>query len=51
MTEAVSTGCYLVACPALNEREVCYGIEQANVVCYLMHKESGGEYALSLIHI
>lgn len=45
MTEAVSTGCYLVACPALNEREVCYGIEQANVVCYLMHKESGGEYA------
>ncbi len=45
MTEAITTGCYLVACPALNEREVCYGIDHANDVCYSMHEESGGEYA------
>ena len=45
MTEAITTGCYLVACPALNEREVCYGGDHANDVCYSMHVESGGEYA------
>jgi hypothetical protein len=42
MTEAITTGCYLVACPALNEREICYGIDHANDVCYSMHKDSGG---------
>ncbi len=37
----MTTGTYLVACPALNEREIVYGIERANDVCYAMHYESG----------
>ena len=38
------TGSYLVACPALGEREVVYGIENAADVLYSMHCESG-DYA------
>ena len=34
MPEAVTTGCYIVVCPALDEREICYGIDHANDVCY-----------------
>lgn len=45
MSEAITTGCYLVACPALNEREVVYGIERANDVCYSMHMDADGAYA------
>ena len=45
MAQGLTTGCYLVACPALNEREVCYGIQHANDVCYSMHMDSGGAYA------
>ena len=41
MTEVLTTGCYLVACPALNEREVVYGCERAHDVCFSMHNESG----------
>ena len=41
MTEAVTTGCYTVACPALNESEVVYGSERAIDVAYSMHGESG----------
>jgi len=41
MNEAVTTGCYTVACPALNEREVVYGSENAIDVAYSMHDESG----------
>jgi len=40
-TEAVTTGCYLVACPALNEREVVCGSEYAIDVAYSMHNETG----------
>tara|TARA_Y100000816_G_scaffold291802_1_gene284432 strand:+ start:635 stop:820 length:186 start_codon:yes stop_codon:yes gene_type:complete len=47
MTEAITTGCYLVACPALNEREVVYGCERAHDVCYSMHVDSGGEFAFA----
>ena len=35
MTEAITTGCYLVACPDLNEREVVYGCERAYVEDWL----------------
>lgn len=45
MPEAVTTGCYIVVCPALDEREICYGIDHANDVCYSMHRDSGGAYA------
>jgi hypothetical protein len=40
----MTTGTYLVACPALNEREIVHGIDRANDVCYAMHYESG-DYA------
>ena len=45
MPEPVTTGCYVVVCPALDEREICYGIDHANDVCYSMHRDSGGAYA------
>ena len=45
MTEAITTGSYLVACPALNERQVCYSIDHAYDVCYSMHMDSDGAYA------
>ena len=32
---------YTVACPKLDEREVCYSQEHANDVAYDMHVESG----------
>ena len=37
----MKTGTYVVACPALNEREIVYGIVRADDVCYSMHCESG----------
>lgn len=36
----MTTGTYLVACPALDEREIVYSAEQAADVCYSMHCES-----------
>ncbi len=41
----MTTGSYLVACPALDEREIVYGSERAADVCYSMHVESNGAYA------
>ena len=35
------TGHYLVACPALNEREEVSDCYQAADICYAMHQESG----------
>lgn len=32
---------YIVRCPKLDEREVCYSQEHANDVAYDMHVESG----------
>ena len=40
----MTTGQYLVACPATNEREFVYGLDRAVDVCLSMHNESG-EYA------
>ena len=37
----MTTGSYLVACPALGEREIVYGCEAAADICYSMHEESG----------
>ena len=37
----MTTGSYLVACPALGEREIVFSQEQACDVCYSMHEESG----------
>ena len=34
------TGSYLVACPALGEREIVHSAEQAADICYSMHCES-----------
>lgn len=31
---------YTVHCPALNETEVCYSMDQANDLCWSMHEES-----------
>ena len=31
---------YTVHCPALNEVEVCYTLDQANDLCWSMHEES-----------
>lgn len=31
---------YTVHCPALNETEVCYTMDQANDLCWSMHEES-----------
>jgi len=45
MNESLSSGCYVVACPALNEREVCFSGKHAADVCYSMHNDSGGAYA------
>tara|TARA_Y100000004_G_scaffold6788_1_gene7726 strand:- start:495 stop:701 length:207 start_codon:yes stop_codon:yes gene_type:complete len=36
----MTTGTYLVSCPALGEREIVYGSERAADVCYSMHCES-----------
>ena len=36
----MTTGTYLVACPALDEREIVYGLDRAADVCYSMHEES-----------
>ena len=44
-TKHMTTGTYLVACPALDEREIVYGSERAADVCYSMHIESEGAYA------
>ena len=43
--QIMTTGSYLVACPALDEREIVYGAERAADVCYSMHCESEGAYA------
>ena len=38
----MTTGTYLVCCPALYEREtVVGGLDQAADICYSMHDESG----------
>ena len=38
--EHLTTGSYLVGCPALGERQVCHGLAAANDVCYSMWDES-----------
>lgn len=43
----MTTGSYLVACPALDEQEIVYGSENAADVCYSMHVESNGAYAFA----
>lgn len=40
-TKPMRTGHYLVACPALNEREEVSDCYTAADVCYAMHQESG----------
>jgi len=40
-TNAMTTGSYLVACPALGVREIVYGGDAANDACYDLHQESG----------
>ena len=40
-TNAMTTGSYLVACPALHERETVHSLDQAADVGYSMHEESG----------
>ena len=37
----LTTGQYVVACPALNERDYVMGIDEAADVCWSMHDESG----------
>ena len=37
----MTTGTYLVSCPALNETEVVWDYDRAVDVCYSMHEESG----------
>jgi len=37
----LTTGTYIVACPALDERETVCSLDQAADVCYAMHDESG----------
>ena len=43
----MTTGTYLVSCPALGEREIVYGSERAADVLYSMHCESNGAYAFA----
>ena len=40
-TNTMTTGTYLVSCPALDERETVTSLDQAADVCYSMHDESG----------
>ena len=40
-TKPMRTGHYLVACPALNEREEVSDCYRAADICYAMHLESG----------
>ena len=40
INEHLTTGSYLVGCPATGERQVCYGIHAAADVCYSMWDES-----------
>ena len=35
----MTTGTYLVACPALHEREHVHSLDQAADICYSMHEE------------
>ena len=37
----MTTGTYLVCCPALTETEHVHSLDQAADVCYSMHEESG----------
>lgn len=37
----MTTGTYLVCCPALTETDHVYGLHEAADVCYSMHEESG----------
>jgi len=37
----MTTGTYLVRCPALNEQEIVHDIDHANDICFAMHYESG----------
>lgn len=39
--DQMTTGTYLVSCPALNETEVVWDYDRAVDVCYSMHEESG----------
>jgi len=40
-TNNMTTGTYLVACPALGERETVTSLDRAADVCFSMHDESG----------
>ena len=37
----MTTGTYLVSCPALHEREYVTSLDRAADICYSMHDESG----------
>ena len=37
----MTTGTYLVCCPALTETEHVHSLDQAADICYSMHEESG----------
>ena len=37
----MTTGTYLVSCPALNEQEIVHDIDHANDICFAMNYESG----------
>jgi len=40
-TNIMITGTYLVACPALDERETVTSLDRAADICFSMHDESG----------